>query len=62
MSAESEEATDAVEICSNGGKGGVRLLHLLMDFDAALDWPVDDLLLADFEPPPRLTACSALAA
>jgi len=29
----------------------VSLLDLLLDFDAALDWPLDDPLLADHEPP-----------
>jgi hypothetical protein len=27
------------------------LIHLLEEFDAALDWPDDDPLLADYEPP-----------
>jgi len=48
-----------VGICSSGQNRGMRLLDILINFDAALDWPVDDPLLADDETPvPTWTADS----
>ena len=40
-----------VGICSSGQNRGMRLLDILVNFDAALDWPVDDPFLDDDETP-----------
>ena len=37
-----------------GAEPGMRLLDILLHFDSALDWPVDDPFLADDEVPAPL--------